>query len=160
VAGQFRELTVRIRHTGDVQYKLEQAKLMLARAGEMFGAFSKVANELAERQVSKDAFGELVEELFPLEDEASPTMKTRTENNRNLLAAAIKEEIKLLPPPSEGFSYWTLLNGITRFADHKREVRPGSRPVAEARFESNMVGNNAWFKQRAAARIIEMAEVK
>lgn len=161
VAGQFKDLTVRIRHTGDVAQKLEQAKLALARAGEMFGAFERVANELAEKQVTKDAFDELVNMLFPEPVEDAPAAaKSRTENSRALFAMSVKEEMKLLPAPSEGFTYWTLLNGVTRFADHGRKVRVGKNGnVAEARFESNMLGANDFFKKDAAARVLELAGI-
>lgn len=163
VAGQFRDLTVTIRHTGDTEHKLEQAKLMIARAGEMFGAFGKVANELAEKEVSRSALEELVNDLFPAPaEDASKTLQTRIERQRDGFAQSLSEEVKLLPAAGSAYqpmTYWTLLNGVTRYADHGREVRPGKRPVAEARFESNMIGSNAAFKRRAVDRVIELAEL-
>ncbi len=162
VAGKFRELSVTIRHSGDTTAKLADASLMLARAGEMFGAFGKVANELAEKMVSKNEMEELVEYLFPTpEDDASKSAKTRHENATSLLAMGIHEEVKLLPErtPSgtEGFSFWTFLNGVTRFADHKRPVQVRKRDHNEARFEANMIGSGDAFKQKATDKIIELA---
>lgn len=167
IAGQFRELTVTIRHTGDVKNKLAAARLVLAKAGEMFGAFGRVANELAEKAVAKADFETLVDELFPLpelNEDGSPVTKaalTRVENERSLFAQAVREEVKLLPAPGEGFTYWALLNGATRYADHSRKVQVGrKRDAAEARFESLMLGSGAAFKERAARRVIELAGVQ
>lgn len=162
VAGEFRDLTVTIRHTGDVEHKIADAKLMLARAGEMFGAFEKVANELAAAEIDKAGFDELVDELFPMpkaeegEDEPSKAQVTRVEKNRELLAAAVVEERKALPAPD--MSHWLVLNGVTRFVDHAQKVQLRGRDTSEARFEHSLIkGSGTTLKGKAAAKLIEMA---
>ena len=163
IAGTFRELTVTIRHTGDVKNKLAAAKLVLAQAGEMFGAFGRVANELAEVEVKKESFEELVNDLFPLPEgeDASKAAITKVGQARDIFGLALREEVKLLAAPGAGFSYWTLLNSVTRYTDHARKVQVGKgREAGEARFEATMLGGGAAFKRLAAARIIELAGLK
>ena len=156
VAGQFSDLTVTIRHTGDVASKIAEAKRALAQAATMFGAFEKVANELAATLISREDFDTLVEKLFPTpEDNASDASKTRNENNRMLLAAAVVDEQKLLPAPD--MSMWTVLNGFTRFVDHSQKVALRGREGSEARFENSFFGRGAKMKAQAASTLIDMA---
>lgn len=156
VGGRFRELTVSIRHSGDIEHKLADARLMLARAGEMFGAFAHVANELAITPATRDTFDALVEELFPTPaEDAAPATKTRVENNRLLLAQAVTEERKLLSSPD--MSHWTLLNGVTRFVDHGQRVQLRGREGNEARFEHSLLARGADVKEQAARKLIELA---
>ncbi len=156
IAGEFRNLTVSIRHTGDVKNKIAEAKLMLAQAATMFGAFEKVANELAAVSVDRQSFDALIEELFPTpDDDATDAVKNRVTNNRTLLTEAIVEERKLLPAPD--MSMWTVLNGVTRFVDHSQKVQLRGRDASEARFDNSFIGRGAAFKERAAAKIIDLA---
>lgn len=157
IAGQFRKLTVSIRHTGDVANKIAEAKLMLAQAGAMFGAFERTANKLAATVADRPSFDALVEELFPTpEEDATDATKTRVENNRTLLAASVVEEHKLLAAPD--MTMWTLLNGVTKFVDHSQKIQLRGREASEARFENSFIGRGAEFKARAARKLIELAQ--
>lgn len=157
IAGEFRDLTVSIRHTGDVANKIAEAKLMLAQAATMFGAFEQVANELAAKVVDRSTFDALVETLFPAPaEDATDAVKTRVENQRALLANAVVEERKLLTA-GDAMSYWTVLNGVTRFVDHGQKVQLRGREASEARFENSFIGRGADFKAKAAAKLIELA---
>jgi phage/plasmid-like protein (TIGR03299 family) len=156
IAGEFRDLTVSIRHTGDVANKIAEAKLMLAQAATMFGAFEKVANELAATLIDRKSFEAVIEELFPTpEEDATDAVKTRVENNRTLLASSVVEEVKLLAAPD--MTYWTVLNGVTRFVDHSQKVQLRGREASEARFENSFIGRGADFKARAASTLIDLA---
>lgn len=126
-------------------------------AATMFGAFEKVANELAAVAVSRQGFDALIEELFPTPaDDATDAVKTRVTNNRTLLAEAVVEERKLLAAP-DMMNYWTVLNGVTRFVDHAQKVHLRGREASEARFENSFLGRGATFKEKAAAKIIDLA---
>lgn len=152
VAGTFKDLTVTIRHSGDIQGKIAQAQLMLAQAGEMFTALGRLAAELDSRIVGKDTYEQVLEELFPTpEEDAAPATRTRVLNNRLLLAQAVREEVKLLPSPD--MTAWTLLNGVTRYVDHAQKVQLRNREAPEARFEHSMIGRGAELKNRAVASI-------
>lgn len=156
VAGEFHDLTVSIRHTGDVANKIAEAKLMLAQAATMFGAFEKVAHELAAKTIDRQSFDALVEELFPTpEEDATDAVKTRVENNRALLAAAVVEERKALPAPD--MTYWTVLNGVTRYVDHAQKVQLRGRESSEARFENSLIGRGADMKAHATKTLVELA---
>ena len=157
VAGQFSDLTVTIRHTGDVASKIAEAKRALAQAGTMFGAFEKVANELAATLIDRENFDTLVETLFPTPGEdASAASKTRNENNRTLFAEAVVTEQKLLSAPD--MSMWTVLNGVTRFVDHSQKVSLRGREGSEARFENSFLTRGAKMKAQAATTLIDMAK--
>jgi phage/plasmid-like protein (TIGR03299 family) len=161
-------LNVSVRHTGDIKAKMEDVQNMMAQAAMMFGNFQRIGDELDDKVVSQDAFGEVMNFLFPPIDETKATNRIITNRNAKimLLTSAIKEEVALLPQFTQtgegGFSYWTLLNGITRFTTHKQAVRIGSsgNTENEARFESQVLGAGAEFNARATKKIMELAEVK
>ncbi len=156
VAGQFSDLAVTIRHTGDVSSKIAEAKRALAQAASMFGAFEKMANELATTLIDRDDFNSLVEQLFPTPEEgASAASVTRINNNRMLLAEAVVVEQKLLAEPD--MSMWVVLNGVTRFVDHSQKVALRGRDGSEARFENSFLARGAKMKAQAAATLIGMA---
>lgn len=154
IAGQFSELTVSIRHTGDLASKIADAKLMLAKAGEMFGAFEVVANAMNDALIDKATFESLVKTLFPdAEDDATDATKTRVEANRLQLTAAVVEEVKLLAAPD--MTFWTALQGVTRFVDHNQKVQLRGRDGSEARFENSFLGRGAAFKELGAKTLID-----
>ena len=158
IAGQFSELTVTIRHTGDLASKIADATLMLAKAGEMFGAFEIVANAMNEALIDKATFESLVETLFPDADEdATDATKGRVESNRLQLAAAVVEEVKLLAAPD--MTYWTALQGVTRFVDHKQKVQLRGREGGEARFTNSFLGQGAAMKELGAKTLIDSMPV-
>lgn len=166
--GRYKELAVNIRHSGDVKHKVAEAQLMLAKASNMFKAFEEIGNNLAAVKVTRDAYEHLINELFPpLEDDASKAAVTRRNNNVEMLTTAVKQEVALLPQYTltsqagvKNFNYWEMLNGVTRFADHKKLVQVGKRDAGEARFESNFLGSNAEFKEKASRLILDMAGLK
>lgn len=152
VAGTFKDLTVTIRHSGDISSKIADAQMMLARAGEMFEALGRLANQMDSMRVTKDTYAQIVEDLFPTpEDDAAPATKTRVENQRALLSQAVREEVKLLPSPD--MTAWTLLNGVTRFVDHSQRVQLRNRQGGEVRFEHSLIGAGAKLKDKATASI-------
>ncbi len=160
-------LNVSVRHSGDITAKMEDVQNMMAQAAAMFGDFQRIGNELDNRQVSEEAFGEVMNFLFPPLDEAKTTNRVITNRNARvmLLGTAIREEVALLPQYTasgdRGFSYWTLLQGITRFTTHKQSVRLGDNETEnDARFESQVLGQGAEFNARATKKILELAGVK
>lgn len=166
----YEALDVKVRHTGDIKAKMEEVQNMMAQAAMMFGDFQRIGNELDARPVSQEAFGEIMNFLFPPIDESKATNRQIANRNAKimLLTSAVKEEVALLPQytatggGNAQFSYWTLLNGITRFTTHKQAVRVGENQADEneARFESQLMGSGAEFAAKATRKIMELAEVK
>lgn len=162
-------LNVSVRHSGDIKAKMEDVQNMMAQAAMMFGDFQRIGNELDDKVVSQDNFGEVMNFLFPPLEESKASNRQITNRNAKimLLTSAIREEVALLPQFTDtggesGFSYWTLLQGITRFTTHKQAVRIGDtgNTENEARFESQVLGAGAEFNARATKKIMEMAEVR
>lgn len=156
---EFRDAAINIRHSGDTAGKIRAAKLLLEESLKMFSSFEDVARKLADLPADRDSFETLVETLFPTPaDDASPAAKTRNGNVRALLAAATQEEVKLLAAPDP--TYWTLLNGVTRFVDHARPVQLRGRENAEARFESSLLrGGGVDVKRTAFDTLVKMAGI-
>jgi phage/plasmid-like protein (TIGR03299 family) len=168
----YAQLTVRVRHTGDIEAKMREVQDMMAQAALMFGEFQRVGNELDERVVSRDAFGEVMEFLFPPIPEKGATNERIANRNAKvaLLTAALKEEVELLPQYTatgggeRQFSYWTLLQAMTRFTTHKQEVwiarNASPEEAAEKRFEQQLLGPGAEFNARATRKILEVSGVR
>ena len=165
---KYADLAVSVRHTGDIQAKMAEVQNMMAQATTIFGNFERIGNELDAKVVPQEALNEFMNFLYPPLDETKTTNKQIANRNTKilLLSEAIKQEVALLPQYTatgggeKQFSYWTLLQGITRYTTHMQGVRVGNRADGEARFESQIIGAGAEFNAKSAKKIMELAEVK
>lgn len=166
---KYAQISVKVRHTGDINAKMKDVQDMMAQAALVFGDFKRIGDELDSKPVTPEAFGEVMNFLFPPLDEAKASNKQIANRNTRimLLGEAIKQEVALLPQytitgaGNPQFSYWTLLQGVTRFTTHMQGVRVlKSQDEGEQRFESQVIGGGAEFNAAAAKKIMTMAEVK
>jgi phage/plasmid-like protein (TIGR03299 family) len=165
----YADIAVTIRHSGNMQEKIVAVQKMLAEAATVFGDFKVKADSLDDVGVSKDAYEEFVDFLFPEIDITKQGKKAINNRNAQVLALteALKQEVLLLPQytlssrATGGFSYWQLLSAVTRFTTHTVPVRKTQgREENEVRFERQLLGAGAEFNAKATNKILEMAGVK
>jgi phage/plasmid-like protein (TIGR03299 family) len=166
----YADLAVTIRHSGNINEKVVAVQKMLAEAATMFGDFKVKADALDDVGVTKDAYEEFVDFLFPQVDITKQGKRAIQNRNERVLALtqALTEEVKLLPQytlssrdEGRGFSYWQLLSAVTRFTTHTVPVRKhGEREEGEVRFERQVLGAGAEFNAKATLKILELANVK
>ena len=166
----YADIAVSLRHSGDMNAKILAVQKMLAEAATVFGDFKVKADALDDVGVSKGAYEEVVDFLFPQID-ITKQGKRAIENRQSQILAltqALAEEVKLLPQytltsldAGRGFSYWTLLSAVTRFTTHNQPVlrKAAGRDEGEVRFERQLLGTGAEFNARATTKILELAGV-
>lgn len=71
------------RHVGDMNSKLEEAKYTLGLANKYMQEFEVVADKLANTKVSEDEAHMIIDNMFPIKEEASERAKENIINSRN-----------------------------------------------------------------------------
>lgn len=148
--------TVNIRHSGTIANKVAEAQRITALWGEDFTLGAEWLHRLVERPASKDRVAEFLDAMFPVseaEKQGSGRSKTIRENQTLALAAAIQQEIVLLPQyaASTQASAYDVFNGLTRFIDHDRANRDSVN-----RFEYAVLGGGEDIKERGIHIIAQM----
>jgi phage/plasmid-like protein (TIGR03299 family) len=164
----YAELSVNIRHTGNMQEKLQELRKMMAQAASVFGDFKVKADALDDVKVARDAYDEFMNTIFPEVDITKQGKRAIQNRNERVLAftEALKEEVLLLPQYTatgggeKSFSYWQLLSAVTRFTTHGDKIRVAKgRDEGEARFEKQLLGAGAEFNAQATNKILELSGV-
>lgn len=156
----------RIRHTSNlhdqmvaVEAAIHAQQTHAARMAEMMGLLTAVkVNENDLKQLTANIVLSApvdAEDLEPGED----VMDTLTSFQKRTVDKILElhESGAGADIPGVRGTAYGLLQAHTEFADHFRVVRPGERPVSEARFESIMMGGAHQFKTRAFYAIRDYA---
>lgn len=144
-----------IRHTGNVERALADARAALNEGAGLFKLYQERAHELAARQCSPANLEQYLNTLVP-DNSAAKTTNARTEN--------IRAEIKHLAAHGKGQAqvrgtWWAALNGVTEYVDHSRSARGTEAEKTENRFDSSMFGSGAKMKAEALDLALELAGV-
>jgi len=136
----------RIRHTGNIQTKLDDAKTVLGLAGQTFVEFSEASKRLSFKQYRNqeqvDAFLNLV---LGITKEPSKQQKLGKERLKELIETGTGADLST----AKG-TYWGLVNAVTEFVDHDRPNQGRSkRDEDEVRVESIAWGTGNALKQKA-----------
>jgi phage/plasmid-like protein (TIGR03299 family) len=124
--------SVSIRHTKNMNGKVEEAFKVLGMAQEYFDSFKQHAIIMAQKTLDKNMIDNMLDEVM------GKTDSTRQENQR--------DEIKKLIDSGKGnngSSVWDFYNGIVEFSDHFR-VKDD-----EKRLANNLIGSGLTLKESA-----------
>jgi phage/plasmid-like protein (TIGR03299 family) len=162
-----------IKHTGNMQDRLQQSLTMFGWVEKNFNTFVAMAKETATKKITTEAklrkfFRDVfqVEEVKILDEESN----TRLKNRENRLAELFMEGAGQKNTAIRGTA-WAALNAVTEYLDHEavtktaggakkeddtrteeeNDVLKAEKEVQKRmkRFESNTFGNNANIKRRA-----------
>jgi phage/plasmid-like protein (TIGR03299 family) len=151
-----------IRHTRNMQDRLQQSLDMFGWVEKNFNTFVAMAKETVSKRISgskrlEQYFREVfqVEEAKLLDEESNSRLKSRQDRLADLFIDGAGQK----NPVIRGTA-WAALNAVTEYLDH--EASTAVRGVSEGidiaekerltkmkRFESNTFGNNASIKKRA-----------
>jgi len=149
---------IRIRHSGNIKVKVEEAQRVLGIATMFYSDFEKISNKFAETKLGKDQVETYFTDLlFNEEQKKNPEEHTRLVNQRNELLGLFEHgagnEIK-----DVRHSLWTAYNAVTEYADHKKVVkREQSDP--SLRLNSIWFGSAALFKKKAYSLALDLAGI-
>jgi phage/plasmid-like protein (TIGR03299 family) len=141
----------RVRHSKQMQFKLDELAGFLAITQEVFSKAEELFKRLAKVQMTEDRLEHYLGAVFP----RSREQKKRGEKPlRWRLLRQVFETQKDLQQPGVRGTLWGAYNAITRFEDYKRpqqEEQPGQR------LERTWFGGGADTKLNALAKAAEFA---
>lgn len=161
-----------LKHRSSIEGKADKLILQINNVVAGFEAYKEIAETLDSHKIAKDAARDMLTKLLfepklqDVELENGKTGKawskpgTRTENR---IEALLKSFDVSLDERGGESSLYTVLQGVTRFADHDRGVRmtEGRKERGESeeavRFDSNLIGTSDNFKQEAFAMLLKQA---
>lgn len=156
-SGRLQGAHYRIRHSGNIASKLEDARAVLGLSVGYMNEFEVIANRLAEIDVDTAFFEDFIDELLPIDAgagvrSAASTTRQRGQFRQNWVATeTLDPELKL--------TGWGALNVVTEVIDHGTiAVRKSSLGADERRFRSVMSGAGAKLRERAFDLLLDEAD--
>src|SRR5690606_4743360 len=146
---------VNIRHTKNMQAKLEEAYRVLGISTQYYKKLSEVADLLAGKQVTKSELDKFLESLlpFPKDEHGSVEETTYVKNRRAEIERLFDGEGKGLDDPRIRHTAWALYNAVVEWADW---IRPTKSKREDARYESILWGPLAETKARAFELAVQL----
>lgn len=143
---------VTAKHTVNGERKLSEAMSLLKQTQVTAQTAKEMMNELAQRKVSTKVVADTLSKMFNIKsvDEKLPTV---TVNQLNTIRGLFESNDKDAFPQFRGTAY-NLLNSLTEYADHYRNVRGGDEDVQRA--VSAMFGTGEQFKTKALQTVYAM----
>ena len=145
-----------IRHTGDMQEKLNMAREALLQAETSFQQYNADCSKLIAAQFSKQDAQDYVEQLIPSPVEDAPT---RTQNIYQRKIQSVRDAFK--HPTSQigdmKGTYWQLVNAMSFAIDHGNVFQFRGSQQQSTKFKSLMTGDAAKLKAKAFDLALEMA---
>ena len=120
---------ISLRHTKSIKGRLHTAQEVLIQSSEYLSEFQKSAILLAQKKVSKSQVDDLMDKIFYIKEEFTPTQVRRVEEKRDKFLKAYQAE------DNQNFigTQWGLVNAYTDFVTHK-ELRKDTPQALENHF--------------------------
>jgi phage/plasmid-like protein (TIGR03299 family) len=161
---------IKIKHRTSLEGKSLKLNEEIERVCRGFVAYKDIAEKMAMHRVERARAEQMlkallfVPKLIDKKDEKGKDVKvwtepsTRTQNRTDKLIQSLNTSVD---ERGGEVSLYTMLQGITRFADHERGIRKteGREARGESeeaiRFDSNLLGSSDEFKQEGFAMLLE-----
>lgn len=120
---------ISLRHTKSIKGRLHTAQEVLIQSSDYLSEFQKSAILLAQKKVSKSQVDDLMDKIFYIKEEFTPTQVRRVEEKRDKFLQAYQAE------DNQNFigTQWGLVNAYTDFVTHK-ELRKDTPQALENHF--------------------------
>lgn len=135
---------VRIRHSGNMAAKVEEAAHALEVARNWATAYGKMAEDLARQSMTEKAFQKMIGKAYDLEPSATDGNRTKARKARDLEALTWNYMVSPTTEIGRG-TKWGALNAITEWAEHGR---PGDQTTEKAA-TLNLFGTPALARAKA-----------
>lgn len=141
-----KESMVRIRHVGDIDAQVDDARRVLGLSFKYFDSFQEQARDFARLPLMKEAVAKYFETVIPDPQKADPRKAAATRERLLQLFETGKGNAL----PSVRGTLWAAVNAVAEFVDHERPTRTksGENEVLK-RFESAQFGSGANLRERA-----------
>lgn len=159
------KLIWRIRHSQNLDEKLEQAQDYLAGFDEALQRSAEHADVLSDYRLDKTETEAFLEDMFPTVDDEGEPLRGRKATNREKKIGALRrawtDERDILEQIGEETkTAWHMLNAVTRAVDHDYglfSTRGKGREAQENEFERIMEGIGADLKQKSEEKLLALA---
>lgn len=147
---------VHIKHTKNMQAKLEEAYRVLGISTQYYKGLSEAAEVLSRKQVKKSELDRFLETLLPFPtDEHGNVQETGYVKNRRMeIERLFDGEGKGLDDPRIRHTAWALYNAVVEWADW---IRPTRSKREDARYESLLWGTLSETKAKAFDLAVQLA---
>ncbi len=131
--------TLRVPHTRDLHYRLQQAEMMLGTINKRFGEIEETFKAMTRVQIDGAKLTSYLTEVFPEPlDKENQRAIARVYERRELTKHFFVEGVGNTAEGVKG-TLWAAYNGVTELVDHRVPVNPRGKDVESARL------NNIWF---------------
>jgi phage/plasmid-like protein (TIGR03299 family) len=148
---------ITIRHRGDLQSRVEEARITLGLVHKRLNQFSREVEIFRSVPMGNGRLSRYFDSLLPpLSKEASERERTNRLNALDQLNGAFENPMNNLPGMRG--TLWAALNAATEYADHHRRFRGANdQQRRENRLDSVWFGSSNDFKQTAYSTALELA---
>jgi phage/plasmid-like protein (TIGR03299 family) len=130
-----------MRHVGDIDYKLSEAKRTLELADTYMKKFNKVAEEFSQIKVSDKQVREILNQVIPMPITESDKVKTRdVDNVKKMHEAFFNAYNNVTNIKQFKGTAWGVINAFSDFATHTRPLRVTS--VSKERMFEKVIGGH------------------
>lgn len=145
-----------IRHTGDMEEKLNDARQLLIEAEESFQRYNQDVRKLVSTPYTHPQAKDYIEELFPTPaDDAAKRTKTVHRRKVNEVRQAFRHPSSQIGE-MQG-TWWQLVNAVTYAVDHGQIYSFRGANKETNKFRSLMMGDGSDLKRKAFDVALEMA---
>jgi hypothetical protein len=125
------------RHMGDIESRKQEASETLQLANQYTVSLTEFAEDMVQKKISTLMLTKIIDDLFPVDDEASDRIKRNVDNFRNQFT-----DIYLNKPDLQNIrgTAWGLYNAAGDFASHIQPARK-TASFQEGIFASFLDGN-------------------
>lgn len=155
---------IRIRHTGDMDMKIREARAVLANFAKTTAAFKDAAATLAARSMTREQVQDFFTDVYQnyeLEGEIPKNPKTEKERKtRNEAAEIVARWVRNFEEEKDvaGTTAWNAANAITRWYDHQRAYRGKDNAARrEVRLNAALFGSSAAVKASVFKAALQLA---
>lgn len=152
---------LKVKHTRDAKARLNAAKSLIQNVTMTARTLETALNTLATRKVNKASMTAVLDKLFPAtaEVDGGKARTTKTSNVALKVLELFESNDNDAIPEIRGSAY-NLLNALTEYTDHFRNVRitesRGTMTPEMARAEGALFGTGNAFKSEALSAVMEL----
>ena len=149
-----------VRHSGDMELKMDEVRDALSEINSAFTDHTKVARQLSQVKVTNDTWVPFLNELFPVPQVTDAEFTQRKQNSVRETRLAIRNNFLGDPAqqiPSTRHSWYAAFNAVTQWVDHHEYKGKNEAIKAETRFRVANLGTGNDLKVKAWNSAISMS---
>ena len=149
-----------VRHSGDMELKMEQVRNALSEIHSLFTDHTKVARKLAAKPVTNATWRPYLDKLFPVPLITDPEFTQRkhdaVRNTRKQVTHNLVDDPAQQIPSTRG-SWYAAFNSVTQWVDHHEYKGRSPEAKAETQFRVANLGTGNDLKVKAWNSAVQMS---